>query len=217
MSASVRNPNFVLRRLHSLFGLIPVGGFLVFHLWENTHSRFGAEYYNEHVVQKIQGINYLPIIEIFVLALPILFHALYGLKIAKQTKSNLHQYGTFRNWMWWAQRVSGVGILAFLIFHVGWTRILSIWRPEVAEDMFSHMRGMLSHPVALAAYFLGMVLSVFHLSNGLWTMGITWGVTTTPRGQKTSFVLVTIFGLLLLALGIHGLLGFLLETPVATP
>ncbi|MBA1332593.1 succinate dehydrogenase, partial [Candidatus Endoriftia persephone str. Guaymas] len=64
MSHSINNRHFLLRRLHSLFGVAPLGFFLMFHLWENSQSRFGAEHYNEKVVGFLQGMNYLPFIEI---------------------------------------------------------------------------------------------------------------------------------------------------------
>jgi succinate dehydrogenase / fumarate reductase, cytochrome b subunit len=78
MGASIQNPDFLLRRLHSLLGLLPVGAFLLFHLWENSLSRRGEYHYNKYVVEKIQDMNYVWLLEIFVIALPITFHALYG-------------------------------------------------------------------------------------------------------------------------------------------
>lgn len=84
MSASIDNPHFLLRRLHSLLGLLPVGAFLIFHLWENSQSRLGAEHYNREVAAALQGMNYLPFLEILLIALPLLFHAVYGLVIVRQ-------------------------------------------------------------------------------------------------------------------------------------
>ncbi len=76
-------------------------------------------------------------------------------------------------------------------------------------DLFGHMQTLLSNPLTLAAYVLGLLLSVFHLGNGLWTMGISWGVTTTPRAQRLSFIACMGLALLLAAMGLHGLWGFL--------
>jgi succinate dehydrogenase / fumarate reductase cytochrome b subunit len=208
MSASIQNPHFLLRRLHSLLGLLPVGGFLCFHMWENSQARFGAEYYNHYVVEKIQGMNYVRLAEVFVIALPILFHALYGLVIWWEGKANVLRFGYLRNWAWWLQRASGFAILAFLFFHVGWTRILSIWDQGVAHDMFSHMQAMLQSPLWGLLYLVGMVLSVFHLSNGLWTMAITWGLLVSAEAQKRAQLAALGIFLVLCFFGIHGLLGF---------
>lgn len=209
MSASIENPHFVLRRLHSLFGLVPVGAFLMFHMWENSQARFGMEYYNEEIVGALQRMNYLVFLEIFVIALPLLFHSGYGLVILSGGKPDLIRYRYLHNRMYMLQRVSGVGILLFLMLHVGWTRIWAIWEPAVKADLFGHMQSLLSNPMTLAVYVLGLLLSVFHLGNGLWTMGIAWGVTTTPRSQQISFLLCMGLTLILAAMGLHGLWGFL--------
>ncbi len=215
-TASIDNRHFLLRRLHSLLGVLPASGFVMFHLWENSQSRLGAAHYNQEVVGAIQGMNYLPFLEVFGIALPLLFHAAYGLVVALNAKSNVQRYGYLRNWMWWLQRVSGVGVLGFLALHVGGTRIYSIWHPEIVGRMFEHMQSLFSVPWILAVYALGLVLSVFHLANGLWTLGITWGITITPRSQRISQAVVAGLGLLILAFGVHGLLGFFLAGDAGT-
>lgn len=209
MNASIQNPHFLLRRLHSLLGLLPIGGFLVFHLWENSQSRFGAEHYNGEVVAFLQGMNYLPLLEIFLIALPLVFHAGYGLVIARQAQPELRRYPYRRHWMFWLQRVSGFGILAFLLLHVGLTRVQGLLEPAVRADLFGHMQGLLSQPWMFAIYLVGLLLSVFHLSNGLWSMAIVWGLTTTARAQRLFGYACAGIGGLLAALGLHGLIGFL--------
>jgi succinate dehydrogenase / fumarate reductase cytochrome b subunit len=209
MSVSIANPHFVLRRLHSLLGLLPVGAFLIFHLWENSQSRHGAAHYNEQVVAALKGMNYLPLIEIFVIALPLLFHAGYGLVITSQMRAEPARYAYARQWLYWLQRISGVGILVFLVLHVGMTRVLGLWDPAVSEDLFAHMRSLLSQPWMFGLYVLGLLLSVFHLANGLWSMAIVWGLATSTRAQALLGWLSGLFGLVLAALGLHGLVGFL--------
>lgn len=109
------------------------------------------------------------------------------------------------------QRISGFGIAGFLFMHVGWTRILSIWNDAIAKDMYSHMQNLLTNPVTLVLYAVGLFLAVLHLANGLFTFGITWGITTTPKAQKISMGITGCIGLVLLFFGYHGLLGFFLE------
>lgn len=209
MSASINNPHFLLRRLHSLLGLLPVGAFLIFHLWENSQSRFGAEHYNEQVVAALQGMNYLLLLEIFVIALPLLFHATYGLVISAQMRAELRRYTYVRHHLYWFQRVSGIGILLFLVLHVGLTRIQGLLDPGVSEDLFHHMHTLLRQPWMFALYLLGVLLSVFHLVNGLASMAIVWGLTTSARAQRLFGGVCLLLGTALAALGVHGLLGFL--------
>jgi succinate dehydrogenase / fumarate reductase cytochrome b subunit len=209
MSASIESPHFLLRRLHSLFGFLPIGAFLMFHMWENSQARFGMAHYNEEVVGALQRMNYLVFLEIFAIALPLLFHAVYGLVILGSGKPDVRRYPYWHNRLYLLQRLSGVGILLFLFLHVGWTRIWSLWEPAVKANLFEHMQLLLSNPLTLSAYVLGLLLSVFHLGNGLWTMGISWGVTVTPRAQRISFAACMALSLLLAAMGLHGLWGFL--------
>ncbi len=210
MQASINNPHFLLRRLHSLLGLLPVGGFLAFHLWENSQSRFGAEHYNDHVVGWLQGLNYLVVMEIFVIALPLLFHAGYGLVILRGGSRDWNRFPWLHHRLYFLQRLSGVAILLFLLFHVGWTRIWGMFEPTVRLDLYSHMQTLLSQPWIFALYLVGLLLSVFHLSNGLWTMAISWGLTTSVAAQRTWFALCGGVFLLLSAMGVHGMLGFVL-------
>ena len=48
---------------------------------------------------------------------------------------------------------------------------------------------------------------MFHLANGLWTMGITWGVWTSPAAQRRALGVCTVFGLLLAVVGVGALFG----------
>ncbi|KAA6183843.1 succinate dehydrogenase [Thiohalocapsa marina] len=209
MSSSIHNAHFLLRRVHSLLGLLPVGAFLVFHLWENSQSRLGAAHYNEQVVGALKGMNYLPLIEITVIALPLLFHALYGLVIIRAGRAEPAQYPFLRNRLYWLQRLSGLGLILFLLLHVGLTRIAGLFDPSIADDLFAHMHGALSQPLVFALYLIGLLLAVFHLANGLATAAIAWGLTTSAEAQRQFGWVCAGFGLALALLGIHGLLGFL--------
>ncbi len=209
MTSSIHNRHFLLHRLHSLFGLLPVGGFVIFHLWENSQSRFGQSHYNEQVVGWLQSLNYLTLVEIFVIALPLLFHIGYGFVILYGSRSDWNPYPWLHNRFYRLQRISGIGIVLFLILHVGWTRVWGIWQPDIRADLFSHMQSLLSNPVTFLLYLTGLILAVFHLSNGLWTMAISWGVTTSVEAQRYWFYFCTLLALALTAMGLHGMLGFL--------
>lgn len=211
MSASINNPHFLLRRLHSLLGLVPVGGFLVFHLWENSQSRFGASYYNEQVVGWLQELNYLLVLEILLITLPLLFHAGYGLIILRGASSgDWLSFPWLHHRLYLLQRISGVGILLFLLVHVGWTRIWGLFEPAVKTDLYGHMQGLLSQPLIFLLYLVGLLLSAFHLGYGLWTMAISWGLTTSEAAQRYWFAFCSLLFFLLSAMGLHGMLGFVL-------
>jgi succinate dehydrogenase / fumarate reductase cytochrome b subunit len=210
MSASIHNPHFVLRRLHSLLGVLPVGGFLAFHLWENSQSRFGAEHFNEEVVGALASLNYLPFIEIGLIALPLAFHAFYGLAILHAGHAEPLRYGYLRNRLYWLQRVSGAGLLVFILLHVGMTRIAGLVDPAIHADLFGHMREALSNPWVFSVYLLGLWAAVLHLGNGLSTAAIAWGLTTSAEAQRRFGWVCLGIGLLLGVIGTHGLIGYLI-------
>ena len=56
--------------------------------------------------------------------------------------------------------------------------------PGVHTDLFGHMQGMLTQPWMFGVYALGLLLSVFHLANGLWGMALVWGLATSALAQR---------------------------------
>ena len=66
MSTPTLDRHFALRKLHSLLGLVPIGAFLAFHLFENSMAVKGEAYFTEHVIHKIGNLPYVELLEIFV-------------------------------------------------------------------------------------------------------------------------------------------------------
>jgi succinate dehydrogenase / fumarate reductase cytochrome b subunit len=198
------NRHFLLRKVHSLTGLLPVGFFLLFHIWENSLSRRGAEYYNEHVVKFINDINYIRVLEVALLG-SILYHAVYGVLIWWQGKSNVGRYNYLHNWGYWLQRMTALVTFAFILYHVLTTRFAG---DAVTADLGNHMATILRNPAIMALYMVGVLAAAFHLGYGIWLLGITWGITTHPRSQKLMLAVgAGVFGVAV-AMGFHGLWGF---------
>jgi len=59
-----------------------------------------------------------------------------------------------------------------------------------------------------AVYVVGVLACVYHLANGLWTFGITWGVWTAPRAQRWANVPCLLLGVFLAIVGMGALYGF---------
>jgi succinate dehydrogenase / fumarate reductase cytochrome b subunit len=202
------NVHFLSRKVHSLTGLVPVGAFLAFHLWENSMSRKGERYFNEHVVTGIANLlNYKLLVE-GVLGAAILFHGIYGLVVWWQGKSNTGRYRYASNWRYMLQRITAFTTFAFILWHVWSTRVAAGLDEAVEANLFVHMQRIYEDPVNVALYIIGIVGATFHLANGFWLLGITWGLTTGPRAQKLSgWACVGIF-LVTTFLGLHALYGF---------
>ena len=81
---------FYIRRLHSLCGIVPVGLFLLEHIFTNCMVLGGPAPFNaavEHLASIPHEIM-LPL-EICFILVPFLFHGLYGLYILMQAKNNV--------------------------------------------------------------------------------------------------------------------------------
>lgn len=198
------NREFVYRRLHSLLGVIPVGIFLIQHLVVNHFAASGAEAFN-NAAHFMENLPFRYVLEIFVIFLPLIYHAVYGVYIAFTAKNNANRFGFFRNWMFVLQRITGIITLIFVSWHVWQTRIAAQMGAEVNFDM---MADILSSPIMLGFYIVGVLSTIFHFSNGLWSFAVTWGITVSPRSQRiATFVTMGVF-VVLSYVGLRAILAF---------
>ena len=201
--------HFYLRRLHSLSGVVPVGLFLVEHLWTNARAVYGRDAFNRGVGD-IQALPFLAWIELLGIGLPLAFHALYGFVIAAQARPNVGRYGWSRNWMYLLQRVTGVVAFVFIVVHLWEFRVQKLLGRMAWQDFYGRLVTDLdvAHPALFVLYFLGITAAVFHFANGLWLVGNTWGITLGERSMRRSAVLCGLLGVLLWGLGMNTLLHF---------
>ena len=153
---------FLLRRLHSLTGIAPIGVFMMIHLTTNASVVWGmvkGDKYGElhpgavtfqHEVDFIHSMPALLRIEIFGLWLPIAFHSILGVYYATKGKNNVSNYNTQNNWRYTFQRLSAWIGVVFIFWHVatlrwGWTFLLPTdtkWSADYAgSTLAAIMRG----------------------------------------------------------------------------
>jgi succinate dehydrogenase / fumarate reductase cytochrome b subunit len=176
---------FLLRRLHSLTGIV-FGGYLIVHLLINATIAQGGTVYQVQV-DKIHSLPFLPVIEWTFIYLPIIFHTVYGLWITIMGQPNVGHYPYVRNWGYVLQRVSAIVIVFFMLFHVlslkyGLFGLNLSFDPHRALGTvgrhFDH--GLLVWFV----YPIGILASCYHLAYGFWQAAITWGLTISERSQR---------------------------------
>lgn len=199
--------SFLNRRLHSLLGVIPVGFFLVEHLYTNYAMTKGVQAFVEQV-EWIWSLPFLPILEILFIFLPLSYHAIYGLYVAYQARNNVTEFGTFRNIMFFLQRVTGIITLVYILWHVWQTRIQLLIHDFTAAELAEHTAAILHNPLTLTLYIIGLVAAVFHFSNGMWSFLVSWGVTIGPRAQMISTWVWGIVFLVISFMGVRSLLAF---------
>ena len=199
-----RESDFYLRRLHSLLGIIPVGLFVAQHLVINHFATRGAEAFN-NASNFMGNLPFVLFLEWFIIYIPLMFHAFNGVYIAFTAKNNVQRYGTFRNWMFMLQRITGVFLVIFIAWHIYQTRIQKALGAEVNYDM---MADILSNPFMLVFYIAGVIAATFHLANGLWSFLVTWGITQSPRSQQiVTYVSLAAF-VILSVIGVQAILAF---------
>jgi len=200
------NREFLMRRLHSLLGIIPIGLFLTQHLIVNHFATQGEEAFNtaSHFMANLPFVIFL---EIFVIYLPLMYHAFYGLYIAFTAKNNPGHYSYMRNMLFIAQRYTGVFLVVFIAWHVFETRF-QVAIGNAAEADFNMMENILSNPWMLAFYIIGVLSATFHLSNGLWSFLVTWGITQSAAAQKYATYFTLLVFIVLSVIGIRALFAF---------
>lgn len=199
-----RESDFFVRRLHSLLGIIPVGLFLVQHLVINHFATKGPEAFNA-ASDFMGNLPFVLALEWIVIYIPLMFHAFYGVYIAFTFKGNTKRFGTFRNWMFVLQRITGVFLVIFIAWHIYETRIQKALGADVNYDM---MADILSSPFMVVFYIAGVLAATFHLSNGLWGFLVTWGIAQSPRSQQiVSYVTIAVF-IILSVIGLRAIFAF---------
>jgi len=205
---------FLIRRLHSLSGLIPVGAYMCIHLLTNASVLDGTRTFQRAVDQIHLLGSALPLVEWTFIFLPLIFHAVVGVVIIRSGEFNSSHYPYTSNIRYVLQRVTAWIALFFIFYHVfqmhGW--IKPIAEPLGGAQFDPHhatsTAAVALQPIVIRiAYAIGILACVYHLANGIWTMGITWGVWTSPAAQRRANYAVLVFGILLAAVGLGALGG----------
>ena len=219
--------SFMIRRLHSLSGLVPVGGYMVVHLLVNASVLNSDASFQTNVLSIHKFGALLPVLEWTLIFIPILFHAIVGVAIVAGGLPNTHNYPYQANYRYTLQRVTGVIAFLFIGMHVfhmhGWFHA-DVWLKNVVEPFgggrfkpynatstaglaLTDSWGFLPGIAVAALYVIGMLACVFHLANGIWTMGITWGVWTSPSAQRRALAVCGFFGVALAVVGLGAIGG----------
>ena len=194
---------------------------MVVHLVTNSTVLDSAATF-QRSVYSIHGLgNFLPVIEWGFIFTPILFHAICGVVIIMGGVPNSQTYAYTSNVRYTLQRATGMIVFAFIVWHVfhmhGWFHF-DWWETAVAEPLggakFKAYNVASSAGLAMQAsfivqllYAIGILSCVYHLANGIWTMGITWRVWVSPGAQQRANYVCGVFGLGLAAVGLSALIG----------
>ena len=200
--------NFVLRKLHQLSGIVPLGAFLLEHLYTNSkalHPDQGPAHFNT-AVGELQQIPYILFVEITFIFIPLLYHALYGLFITIEWRPNNLAYPYGRNWFYTIQRITGIILFFFILFHLLNFRfglVPGLNEKSVAhfpDQSFSIVSNEFQVPWIILVYVVGIASTIWHFANGIWLFAVDWGIVIGERAQRLTGYACIAFGVLLLAL-----------------
>lgn len=182
---------FLLRKLHQLTGIVPLGLFFFAHIFTNAKAMNGEKVFNE-AVEDLHHLPFLLFIEIFGIFLPLLFHSVYGIFISAEAKSNVGNYSYGRNWFYVFQRITGIFLFFFILFHLLHFRFglfSSIGLTEIAvagnaDKAFEIVAADFQVLWVLLFYILGVAATAWHLGYGFFLFAVDWGLVIGEKAQK---------------------------------
>lgn len=189
--ASKFSRTFLLRKLHQLTGIVPLGFFFFGHLFTNAKAMNGEKVFNEAVAD-IHHLPFLIFIEVFGIFLPLLFHSVYGIMISAEARNNVLNYGYERNWLYLFQRITGIFLFVFILFHLlhfrwglfGGFGLTDIAVAGRADQAFQIVASDFQSVGILIFYILGIAATAWHLGYGLFLFAVDWGIIIGEKAQK---------------------------------
>jgi succinate dehydrogenase / fumarate reductase cytochrome b subunit len=204
---------FILRKLHQLTGIVPLGLYFLVHMYTNSTVMSGEKVFEDHVTD-IHHLPYLLFIEIFGIFLPLLFHSVYGIFISVEARPNAGNYGYSRNWFYVFQRVTGVFLFFFLLFHIlnlrfglipGLNTTPVAGNATLAYDIVAREFAI---PWVMILYILGITATAWHLAYGVWLFALDWGILIGEKAQKMALYASIGLAIFLSAVGINAAVAF---------
>ncbi len=200
--------SFWLRRLHSLTGIVPVGAFLFEHILISNASAIGGPIAYARQVRFLASLPLVPILELFGIWLPILFHALYGFYIWYRGETNVGEYPWTGNWMYTAQRWTGGIAFAYILWHTWTMRFTGIDLHEFPGASFGKVQSEVFQTPLFLFYVVGLIAASWHFAYGIWLFCAKWGIVSGEQARKRFLILCLAFFFVLTGVGLASLTSF---------
>lgn len=199
--------SFLLHKLHSLSGIVPIGAFLIEHLVSNFEALKGPAAYAQQV-KFLNGLPFVRVLEWTFIFLPLLYHALYGVFIWIRGRSNVVYYPWAGNWMYLTQRWTGLIAFAYIAQHVWRQRFSGISLPDHPGAAFHKVQMELANPWMLAVYAIAMIATCWHFAYGVWLFSAKWGITPGDKARRKMGFVCAALGIVLAVIGLSSLYAF---------
>ena len=200
--------SFLLRRLHSLSGIIPVGAFLFEHILISNSAAIGGPAAYARQVRFLAGLPLVPVLELFGIWLPILFHALYGFYIWYRGETNVGEYPWTGNWMYTAQRWTGGIAFAYILWHTWTMRFTGVDLHQYPGASFGKVQGEVFQTPLFLFYVVGLIAASWHFAYGIWLFCAKWGIVSGEKARKRFLIACLAFFFVLTGAGLASLTSF---------
>src|SRR5699024_7391488 len=175
------------------------------HLIINHFIVYGEESFNK-AAGFMGNLPFVIALEVLVIYLLLIFHAVLGVYIVFTAKNNVKSYGFARNWLFFFLRITVVIKVISVVWHVWQTRVqVALRTAEVNAEM---MQNILTQPFYFWFYIISILAVVFHLANGLWGFAVTWGIAQSPRSQQIITYLTVLVFVVVSFIGIRTIIVF---------
>jgi succinate dehydrogenase / fumarate reductase cytochrome b subunit len=176
----------MLARVHSLLGVVPLGVFLIVHVYDNWPALRGREPWVD------QALHTLPRSWAVALVLvPLGLHAvLGGLRLRRAPERPASGLRGL-------QALTGALVLAFVAYHVSQVWSVSTSPARTPRAVYAALWRALGRPLDLAVYLVGISAVCFHLAHGVPRAAHTLRPALSARALSTLRVLSAVLGLAL--------------------
>ena len=200
--------SFLLRRLHSLTGIIPVGAFLFEHIRISNSTAISGPSAYARQVSFLANLPLVFFLELFGIWLPIAYHGLYGFYIWYRGDSNVGAYPWTGNWMYTAQRWTGGIAFIYIVWHTYTMRFTGVDLHDNPMASFGKVVHEVQNPWLLVFYIVGLIAASWHFAYGIWLFSAKWGIVVGDKAQKRLLNLCLAFFVLLSVIGLASLYTF---------
>jgi succinate dehydrogenase / fumarate reductase, cytochrome b subunit len=200
--------SFLLRRLHSLTGIIPVGAFLFEHILISNSTAISGPAAYARQVSFLANLPLVFFLELFGIWIPIAYHGLYGFYIWYRGDSNTAEYPWSGNWMYTMQRWTGGIAFIYICWHTYTMRFTGIDLHDNPMASFSKVAAEVRNPWLLIFYVIGLIAASWHFAYGIWLFCAKWGIVVGEKARTRLLRLCVAFFFLLAVVGCISLYTF---------
>lgn len=194
---------FWLCRLHAVAGVVFAMAFVLYFLLPFSAALGGPQAFDGSMAEAAHASGMA--VAVFVL-LPLIYHAAFGVMLVHGCQINAFRYGTYRNWMYALERVAGLLLIPFVIYHL--FKMELPFALSSSPLSFDAMHALLAPTWRKALYLGGMCAAAFYIGNGLAMQATTWGFAASEKARGAAVIAGWVLTIVLAVWGAKIVLSF---------